>query len=663
MPRSLSNPDDKVLHHKQAWLVLIAGLVTTQWSAYLIGSAHVEPSPFVLTVGLMASIILLMVVRFLLNTRNRAVTINRQITKSLRASETMHRSILKSALDAVIIADADERITGWNRQAVALLGWSEHEAIGEPLWKMLMPRQYELARAKGQQLYRGRHGDRPVLERRFEVVAHRRDGRAFSAELSISRAEYDGHVAYCVFLRDITERKRWEKQLREAALHDMLTNLPNRLLFMDRLGQAIARAKRQPEYRFAVLYLDFDRFKIINDSLGHGIGDDLLVAIAKRLGENLRDTDAVGPPREPAPHLAARLGGDEFVVLLDGIRGLNDVSVVADRLQDALAQPYRCGGHSITATASIGIVISDGQYDRPQDILRDADIAMYDAKNTGKARHVVFDDTMREDVVFRLSMEEELRRAVRTNEFVLHYQPILDLAGRSAIGFEALIRWPTVHRGMVAPDMFIGLAEELGLIVPIGSWAAAQACRTLRRWHGMTPTGASLGMNINLSKRQLSHPDLVKSMARIIRETGVDPTSLRLEVTESEIMDHRNMFVRVLSELRDLGPLICMDDFGTGHSSLSCLHEFPIDVLKIDRRFVADMAKSPQQAAVVRTIIDLAHTLEMRVVGEGIETAEQADRLTELGCDFGQGYYFAHPMSEAQVETYFEQSLSRAKSA
>ena len=469
--------------------------------------------------------------------------------------------------------------------------------------------------------------------------------------------EGDGVVGRASFAMDVTERR----ELRSAALHDELTGLPNRSLLCERLTKAIERSKKEPLYKFAVLFLDFDRFKVINDSLGHEVGDMLLISIAERLTANLRKRDAASHFSEG--HMAARLGGDEFVILLDDIRDTADATAVAERLQTALSAPHLIRGHDVIATASIGIVDCAREYDRAEDIIRDADIAMYHAKNTGKARHVVFDERMHREAVQRLELEEDLRRALDRQEFRLEYQPIIELESGRLSGFEALLRWNHPTRGDVPPDMFIGLTEEIGLIVPLGAWVVREAAAQLKKWHDQMPQDPPLEMNINLSRRQLSQGDLVETLRRIIDETGVNPESLKLEVTESAMMESPERVTDMLNELKELGVKLCMDDFGTGYSSLSCLHHFPIDVLKIDRTFILNTDGNREYAAVIHAIITLAHTLKMTVVGEGVETGGQLAQLQALECDAAQGNFFSGALSATAAEAYLRGPQGLAKSA
>jgi diguanylate cyclase (GGDEF)-like protein len=384
------------------------------------------------------------------------------------------------------------------------------------------------------------------------------------------------------------------------------------------------------------------------------VGDQLLIEIAERLRANLRELDT--PARIGDAHLPARLGGDEFVILLDGIVDARDALVVAERLQTALAKPYILDGHEVISTASIGIVISDGNYERPDDILRDADTAMYQAKSSGKARHVVFDEHMHSEVIQRLNLEKELRRAADQQEFALNYQPIVSLDTAQLKGFEALIRWNHPERGVISPAQFIGLAEELGLIVPIGDWVLRAACLQLRRWQKQRPLGCPMSMTVNLSKKQLTHPDLVGSVSSLIEEVGIDPALLVLEITESTIMDNFDAITPVLSELHKVGVLLAMDDFGTGHSSLGFLNRIPMDILKIDRSFINRTGNPRQHSAIIQTILQLAHAMEMEVVAEGVETQEQLVLLQSLECNYCQGFLFSKPLPPEQAEEFITDS-------
>src|SRR5205085_55381 len=384
-----------------------------------------------------------------------------------------------------------------------------------------------------------------------------------------------------------------------AAFHDALTGLPNRALFTDHLKMALQRARRSHERLFATLFLDLDRFKVINDSLGHMIGDQLLVGIARRLEVCLRPGDTV-----------ARLGGDEFTILLEDLLDATDAIEIAERIQRELSVPFNIGGHEVFTTASLGIAPSSIGYERAEDILRDADTAMYRAKMMGKNRYEVFDKAMHDRAMNLLQMETDLRRAVDRQEFFLEYQPIIELKSGQVHGFEALVRWQHPERGMISPLDFIPVAEENGLIIPLGRWVLIEACKQLRLWQEQVPENPSFNLSVNLSSRQFSQPDLVEQIAAIIKETGVDARGWRQEITESMVMENIDTAVGMLTRLRSLGVEISLDDFGTGYSSLSYLHRFPINTLKIDRSFVSRMTDSSENAEIVRTIATLARSLE-----------------------------------------------------
>ncbi|MCH8342770.1 MAG: EAL domain-containing protein [Planctomycetes bacterium] len=446
-----------------------------------------------------------------------------------------------------------------------------------------------------------------------------------------------------------TERRLRERehQLRHDALHDSLTGLSNRALLNDRIEQCIERAKRHRDYRFALLFLDLDRFKVINDSLGHTVGDQLLVAIAKRFDACLRSTDTLArPDRE----VLARLGGDEFVILLEDLRDDTDASRVAERILAELSPAFQLAGHEITASASIGIALSGTDYDRADYMLRDADTAMYHAKAAGRSRYQVFDKPMHERAVKHLQLESDLRRALERQQFELHYQPIVSLKTARITGFEALIRWNHPKRGLVSPADFIPLAEETGLIVPIGRWVLHEACRQLRAWQEHCPPDQSLSININISKRQVSEGNLARDVTKVLRRTGIDSRCLKLEITETVIMENPDSIMAVLGELKELGVELHMDDFGTGSSSLTHLHHFPLDVLKIDRAFLENLQGNLQYAAVVHAVVTLAHNLNMEVTAEGIETSEQLAQILALDCDYGQGFLFSKPLGAAEAE-------------
>jgi diguanylate cyclase (GGDEF)-like protein len=442
--------------------------------------------------------------------------------------------------------------------------------------------------------------------------------------------------------KEVAERKQVEEQLLHNAFHDWLTGLANRALFMDHLKLALGRAERQESYQFAVLFLDLDRFKVVNDSLGHLTGDQLIIETARRLSTAVRPGDTV-----------SRLGGDEFTVLLDGIRDESEARAVAERLQRELAAPFNLGGHEVFTTVSIGVAIGARDYIRPEDILRDADTAMYRAKQLGKARYEMFDEAMHTRAMDRLGLERDLRRAVEREELFLQYQPIVSLGTGSLRGFEALVRWRHPERGIIPPAEFIPIAEETGLIIQIGKWVLTEACRQMSRWQKLSPRSEPLQISVNLSCKQFLQANLLEQIHEVLRETGLDARSLKLEITESVVMENIETATCMLERLRADGVELSIDDFGTGYSSLSYLQRFPVSTLKIDRSFVSRITESAGSAEIIRAIMHLGQTLGMNVVAEGVETEEQGAQLRALGCEFGQGYYFARPMDEEIVEALF----------
>ena len=449
--------------------------------------------------------------------------------------------------------------------------------------------------------------------------------------------------------REVAERKQVEEQLLHNAFHDGLTGLANRALFLDHLQLALGRARRHESYQFAVLFLDLDRFKVINDSLGHMAGDQLLVKIGRRLETVMRPGDTV-----------SRLGGDEFAVLLDDLGDAGEAATVAGRLQRVLAVPCHLGGHEVFTTVSIGIALSSTDYHRPEDLLRDADTAMYRAKHLGKARHEVFEQSMHARAMDLLGLERDLRWAVERGELFLQYQPIVSLDTGALRGFEALVRWQHPERGLIPPTKFIPIAEETGLIIPIGRWVLSQACRQMRQWQRMSPADGQLPINVNLSGKQFMQPDLLDQIREVLQETGLDPRSLKLEITESVVMDNIETATRTLEQLRALGVELGIDDFGTGYSSLSYLQRFPVGTLKIDRSFISRITESDGTAEIVSTIMKLAQTLGMDVVAEGVETEQQRAQLRALECESGQGYYFSRPIDSDAAEALFLRSFPPA---
>ncbi len=447
---------------------------------------------------------------------------------------------------------------------------------------------------------------------------------------------------------DITERKLALERLTHDAFHDALTQLPNRALFMDRLERARENLRRHPDAGFAVLFLDLDRFKVVNDSLGHVFGDDLLINVSRRLDDVVRSADTV-----------ARLGGDEFTILLQDVRGVTDAVRMAHRIQESLSEPFRISHHEIFTTVSIGIALSASGYERADDILRDADIAMYRAKSRGKARHEVFDKTMHDRAVKLLQVETDLRRALDRGELRLHYQPVIQVNTSAIAGFEALVRW---QRGdqIVSADEIVPLAEETGLILPIGEWALREALRQTKEWQAMRAPSHPLHIHVNFSPRQFLQPNVVEQVERALSDTGSDPRTLHLEVTESLLIDNAESAAELLRRLQAAHVCLSLDDFGTGYSSLSMLQRFPFDTLKIDRAFVSAHSDTLRAHEIVRTIASLARVLGMVVTVEGVESEQQLARVRELGIDYAQGFYFSPPVDATRAtELLRAESLTR----
>ena len=439
----------------------------------------------------------------------------------------------------------------------------------------------------------------------------------------------------------IDERRKAEQRLRHDALHDILTGLPNRALLLDRIEQCIKRSKRDSDYLFAVLFLDVDEFKVINDSLGHRAGDALLVELAHRLMQSVRTVDTAA---RRSINTTARVGGDEFVVLLDEIRHPDDACAVATRIHQAMGASFELAGHELVVTTSIGIATNQTPYDQPDELLRDADTALYQAKEHGKDRQEVFNQQMRARAIARLEIEADLRKAIERSQFHLVYQPIICLSTGRITSLEALIRWDHPAKGLVPSETFIPIAEQTGLIIPIGEWVLRTACRQASAWCDQF-TREQLSVTVNLSSMQFSRNDLVSQVDAALSESGLDPTLLKLEITESVVMENAEEHTAVLKELRTRHLDLSMDDFGTGYSSLSYIHNLPIASIKLDRSFVNNMTADGEHAATINAVVTLAHNRGMQVIAEGVETIEQLAQLQALECDFGQGYYFSKPLA------------------
>ena len=559
----------------------------------------------------------------------RDITPRRAAERGLRESEERYRRIFQESRDAIYVTGVDGRFEEVNQAFVELFGYSREELLARDtsvLYASPADRQRfrdEIARAG--------------FVRDYEMRLLRRDGGPIDVLLSASvRRAPDGTLlGYQGIFHDITERKRAAEQLAYGTLHDALTGLPNRALLVDRLEHAAERVRRG-DFLSAVLFLDLDRFKVVNDSLGHGLGDRMLLECARRLEDALRPGDTL-----------ARFGGDEFTVLLEGISGLLEATHLAERLLAAVAEPFDLEGHEVFATASIGIALAATGQEDPEELLRNADAALSRAKVLGKNRLEVFDRAMHAEAMARLRLETDLRRALDRGEFRLVFQPIVVLDTGTIDGFEALLRWRHPERGDVGPDAFIPVAEETGLILPLGRWVVEECCRQMQRW---TEAGhTQLAMSLNLSARQFAEPDLAGYLAGALEQCGMPAHRFRLEITESVLLEQAGPALGTLMRLRDMGMVLCMDDFGTGYSSLGYLHRFPLDVVKIDRSFVSRMDRDARSAQMVHAIVNLARNLRVKVVAEGVETREQLASLRGMGCDHAQGFLFAEPLSEEQV--------------
>ena len=561
-----------------------------------------------------------------------------RISRALRESEEYFRNAFDNAAGMAVI-NPDGKWMQVNESLCRMLGYSEEELLTQGFQGITHPDDLGNDLANLYQLLEKKIPGYQ-LEKRY---SHKSGTTVWVLQSASLVHDADGQPRHVIFqIQDISDRKKAEESIHHAAFHDALTGLPNRTLFSDRLRMAVERAKRDEDYHFAVIFIDLDRFKIVNDSLGHGIGDQLLIDLSRRLEHGTRAVDTV-----------ARLGGDEFAILQEDIASLADTTDLAERLQRSLREPFILDGHPFSTTASMGIAYSVAGYERPEEILRDADTAMYRAKANGKARHEVFDRSMHTRAVSVLTVEAELRQALEKNEIVPYFQPIISLHSGTIAGFEALARWNHPSRGLVSPADFIPLAEETDLIIPIGYSILEQACERTVEWQNAYDL-PELSISVNLSGKQCRKATVVDNIEEILYSTGLDARSLKIEITETVVMEDMLATTEILDRLKAIGVNISIDDFGTGYSSLSYLHRFPFDFLKIDRSFVIAMTTERESRAIVNTIIALAAGLGRSVIAEGVETAEQQRLLSELGCRFGQGYLFSKPVDSNSAAELLE---------
>ena len=571
----------------------------------------------------------------------RDVTQRKQAVSALRESEQKYSELVREAPDAIISLNREQIVEVFNPAAERVSGYSALQIIGKPLHEqgLIVPSYLPKVMQEIELVMAGR--ERSPFE--LELIWH--DGWTVPLEANLRHIRRNEEiVGVQLTLRDISDRRKFEEQLAHHVLHDPLTSLPNRTLFLDRVERALARAERLKK-RVAVLILDLDRFKVVNDSLGHSVGDQLLIQMAKRLQASLNPGDTV-----------ARLGGDEFTILLEDVMYVTDAVHMAERIGQSLANSFVINGHEFFMTTSIGIVLSTEAHKNPDELLRDADVAMYRAKEHGKAQYEVFDASMNASALERLQLETALRQAIDREELVIYYQPLVRCSRESCnekdyqlgmgeiVSMEALVRWPHPTRGMVSPKDFIPLAEETGLIQPLGEWILAEACRQLQEWLQWLPADIPLQVNINLSARQFEHPQLVENIAHLLQRSGLPAKHLKIELTETVFIEDTERTITTLYRLKALGIKLAIDDFGTGWSSLSYLKRFPIDALKIDQAFVRGLLDDPGDQAIVLAVVTLARTLGLQVIAEGVESAEQMSLLNEFGCDIGQGYYFSKPL-------------------
>jgi len=573
----------------------------------------------------------------------REITERRQTEEALRESEERYALAARGANDGLWDWNIRNSTVYYSFRWKSMLGFDETE-IGSTLEEWLSrvhPDDREQVEAK---ISAHINSQSPQFECEHRIL--HKDG-AYRWMLNRGLAVRDERgKAYRMAgsQTDITGRKNAEAQLLYDAFHDALTGLPNRALFMDRLEHVIASAKRHPQYLYGVMFLDLDRFKVINDSLGHGVGDKLLIEVGQRLKSCLRPGDTV-----------ARLGGDEFAILLEDITDAADAEEITQRIEQVLTPHYAIQGNEICTTQSIGLALRSDRYEWPEQILRDADIAMYEAKSKGRSRHEFFDTKMHASIIDRLQLESDLRIAVEHQSgFLLHYQPIMDLKKHRLIGFEALVRWKHSTRGLIYPLEFISLAEETGLIFPLSNWIVQESCKQIAAWQIKYPENPELRMSVNISSKLLLQPGFAESIETNLIEHSLRPGSLAIEITESVIMEHPDRAVETMAKLQGMGVHVHIDDFGTGYSSLSYLHSFPVNALKIDRSFIAKMSANCDNQEIVKTIIALAQNLKLEVIAEGLEQDHQLSTIMGLECGFGQGFLFSKPLPPEALESWMQ---------
>ncbi|KKO18485.1 MAG: EAL domain-containing protein [Candidatus Brocadia sp.] len=556
--------------------------------------------------------------------------------EAIRSAKNYSEYLVACSLDMIVAANLGLEITEFNPSAEKMFGYCKSEVLGKSI-RMLFADAMESKQVT----------EKILKEKIFsgEINKRKKSGEIFPSFLSASILKdiNDKEIGIVGILRDITERNRLIDQLRYNAFHDPLTNLPNRNLFMERLERLLEHAKRNRNSAFSVLFLDLDRFKVVNDSLGHLSGDKLLILIAQKLRECLRRSDTV-----------ARFGGDEFAILLDNVDDHFNAKFVAERILETLKDPFVLDGHKIVVSASIGIVIKGELYNRPEDILRDADTVMYRAKMLGKARYAIFNIEMHAHAMNFLQLETDLRHAIERSELVIYYQPIVSLATSEIVAVESLVRWQHPQRGLILPDEFIPLAEETREIDKVGYWVIQEACAQNKAWHDMG--FSNITVTVNISLLQFQRKELPEQIGTIIKNTGLSADAFELEITESTVMESKGLVLEIFKELNKMKIHLMMDDFGIGFSSINSLKHLPFSTLKIDRSLISDIDTNPDASAIVKSIIDMAHTLKIKVIAEGVETPGQLELLRSYNCDYAQGYLFYCPMKAEEITSLLRQS-------
>lgn len=573
------------------------------------------------------------------------ITTRKQAEEALKKSEEQFRLTFEMAPIGMAIGSLEGKFLKVNQSLCDALGYSPAELLKLSFVEIGYPEEWEIQRSLQQKLI-----DKKASNFQIEKRLIAKNGTVVDTLIKVLLVcDADGRpLHFNNQIVDITERKSMEQQLLHDALHDALTGLPNRALFMDRLQQQLKKSQNQKGHLFAVLFLDLDRFKVVNDSVGHLIGDKLLIEIARRLQKSIAPTDTV-----------ARLGGDEFTILLENITSKSEAALVAESIYQTLTFPFYIDGYELFSTASIGIALSSQGYEKPEEMLRDADLTMYSAKEQGKARYEIFDRSLRDRALQRLELETDLRRALEREEFEVYYQPITCLALGTLYGFEALARWNHPLKGSIAPADFIPICEETGLIVPLGNWLLKKACQVTRNWQLEYPDHQAVKISVNLSAQQFRDSQLTDEIINILAATGLPGNCLKLEITESVLIDNLETVTEIILSLRKHEIKFSIDDFGTGYSSLSYLHRFPVDTIKIDRSFVSQMKADGDNSAIVKAIVTLAHMLKMDIIAEGIETTAQLAQLKLLQCEYGQGFFFSKPLNEKDAEAFIANSPVR----